>query len=626
MAATTPPRIVARPSGRLLGSPPMLADAMPAWERRFRAPTMRLPAWSPNAPDRCVLTSDESGSFQAYAWDAASGTRRKVTDEDVGVIYATVTSNGRDVVWFSDDTGDESGLWLAEPFEGGERRHLLPGAPAGWPEGLALGPTLSAAVIADRDGFGIYVSEDGGPAKEIHRDVDMLAIGRFEHEAEGFELGGLSADETLLAIDIAQEGDNIHRALRVLDPGTGEAVAELADGPGNSLSATAWSPVAGDQRLLVQHETENLGRPAIWNVATGERRNLRFELAGEVFALDWWPDARSVLLGHLFRGRHELFRLDLDGGGTLEIPCAPGEILGARVRPDGRVWYRVASGHRASRLLDDRGEEVLRPDDNRGRVDGRPYRSWTFENPAGEPVHGFVATPAGDGPFPTYLKVHGGPNWLYCDTWLPDVQMLVDHGFAVAMVNYRGSTGYGRDWRDRIIGDIGFPEVEDVVAGLDDLVARRVADPERVVVAGRSWGGYLTLLAAGLHPDRFMAGVAGVPVGDYADSYDDSAPSLQAYDRSLLGGTVHQVPELVAQRSPITYVDRVKIPILFLIGEHDSRCPPHQAMNYVQALRDHGGEAELYLYPTGHSPYVVEEEVREWRAVLDFLRRHVPLP
>jgi dipeptidyl aminopeptidase/acylaminoacyl peptidase len=247
-----------------------------------------------------------------------------------------------------------------------------------------------------------------------------------------------------------------------------------------------------------------------------------------------------------------------------------------------------------------------------------------FKNPAGDSIHGWVVTPDGLGPFPTYLKVHGGPNWLYLDTWWPDVQSLIDEGFAVAMVNYRGSIGYGRTFRDHIIGNIGFPEVEDVMSGLDDLIMRGVADPERVVIGGWSWGGYITLLALGTHPERFVAGVAGVPVGDYMASYDDSAPSLQAYDRSLVGGVVHDIPEFIAERSPITYVDRVKAPVLVLVGENDTRCVPAQVYAYVDALRNAGGDVEVYSYDEGHSSYVVDTEIDEWRTVLEFLRRRVP--
>jgi dipeptidyl aminopeptidase/acylaminoacyl peptidase len=235
-----------------------------------------------------------------------------------------------------------------------------------------------------------------------------------------------------------------------------------------------------------------------------------------------------------------------------------------------------------------------------------------------------LVTPDGAGPFPTYLKVHGGPDWLYLDTWWPEVQMLVEAGFAVAMVNYRGSIGFGRRFRDHLIRNMGFPEVEDVVDGLDDLIARGIADPNRAVVGGRSWGGYVALLALGTHPERFAAGVAGVPIADYLGSYDESAPSLQAYDRTLVGGTVHERVEFVAERSPITYVDRVRAPVLIMVGEHDTRCVPSQSHTYIEALRAAGGDVQVYSYDEGHSTFLQDENVREHRTVLEFLERTVP--
>ena len=603
----------------------MTSDPASSWEERFRAPTLTLPAWSRHAPDRTVLTSDETGVFQAYAWDVRTGARRRMTDESVGVTYATVSADGGEVIWFSDPTGDESGRWLAIPFEGGEPREVLPGSPTGWPDGLAVGLHRVAGILADRDGFAVFVSQDGGPVKEIHRDVDQLGIGGTDFHIEGSTLGGLSADEGLLCVSAAQDGDNIHRQLVVLDLETGAVAAELADGPSLGLDAFAWCPVPGDRRLLILHEREDLARPAIWDLATGERNDLRLDLPGEVIPVDWWPDGNAILLAHLFRGRSQLHRFDLDTGTLTEILHPRGEVNGARVRPDGSVWLRISQGHAASRLLDDRGTVLLEPD-RPGVREGRPYREWLFRNPVGDLVHGWLVSPEGEGPFPVFMKVHGGPNWVYEDTWWPDVQMLVDAGFLVGMVNYRGSTGYGAKWRDHIIGNIGFPEVQDTVAGLDDLIARGIADPQRAVIGGWSWGGYTTLLALGTYSDRWAAGVAGVPVGDYMASYDDSAPSLQAYDRTLVGAVVHDVPDFIRERSPITYVDQVRAPVLVLIGENDTRCVPEQAYNYVSALTDAGGKAEVYSYGEGHSSYIVEEEVRQWRAVLEFLRRRIALP
>jgi dipeptidyl aminopeptidase/acylaminoacyl peptidase len=222
------------------------------------------------------------------------------------------------------------------------------------------------------------------------------------------------------------------------------------------------------------------------------------------------------------------------------------------------------------------------------------------------------------------MLVHGGPTWVDMDRWAPDVQAYADAGFLVAMVNYRGSIGYGREWRDTLIGNIGFPEVEDVLAGHDDLVRRGLSDPARSVIAGWSWGGYITLLMHGTHPDRFVAGIAGVPVGDYAAGYEDMSPLLQAYDRALLGGAPADVPDLMRERSPIGYVDNVRAPLLVLAGNHDSRCPIRQVLIYTDRLKARGHPHEQYIYDTGHSSFDIAERIRQRGLVLDFLARTVP--
>jgi dipeptidyl aminopeptidase/acylaminoacyl peptidase len=222
------------------------------------------------------------------------------------------------------------------------------------------------------------------------------------------------------------------------------------------------------------------------------------------------------------------------------------------------------------------------------------------------------------------MHIHGGPTAVDLDRWAPDIQAYVDAGLQVVLVNYRGSIGFGAEWRDTLIANIGWPEIEDVLAGFDDLVANGWTDPARTAIAGWSWGGYITLLMHGMHPERFIAGVAGVPVGDYAAGYEDLSPILQAYDRALLGGAPSEVPELMRERSPISYVDRVTAPILFLAGEHDSRCPIRQVMLYVDRLSDRAHDHELYLFPTGHAPFQIDERIKQTGVVLDFLARRVP--
>jgi len=591
------------------------------WEQRFRAPVSYLPEWSPVAPDRVVYASNESDSWQLHAWDLLTDTRRQVSDDAVGVIDGTPTLAGEGIVWFQDETGDESGRWLVQPFHGGETQAFLKGVPHGWNEGLAQAPGIVAAGISDRDGFAIYVSRDGKSAHELVRSARSLRIGSVE--GGGFARGGLSADGSLLCLEHAEHGDLIHPALRVIDPRTGATVGEQLD-ERMSLSARCWSPVPGHQLLAFNHERDGDEQPGLWDLATGERRNLRIELEGPVYVEDWWPDGSALLLANLYEGRNRLFRYVLESGDLQAIPTEPGFIWNARVRPDGRIWYLHEQGHRQRLALDDAGVELLTPEGGLGPA-GRPYQSWHFENPHGQRVHGFFVTPDDSGgPFPVMMFVHGGPTWLDLDRWQPEVQAYVDAGFVVGMVNYRGSIGYGREWRDTLIGNIGGPELEDVNAGLRDLVERGIADPALAVIAGYSWGGYVTLLELGKHPDLWTCGVAGVPVGDYEDGYEELSPLLQEYDRALLGGhTPREVPDLMRERNPINFADQVRVPVLFLIGRNDSRCPYRQAMAYVERLAAREHPHEVYAYETGHSSFEVDERVRQVGTILDFLGRHV---
>jgi dipeptidyl aminopeptidase/acylaminoacyl peptidase len=118
--------------------------------------------------------------------------------------------------------------------------------------------------------------------------------------------------------------------------------------------------------------------------------------------------------------------------------------------------------------------------------------------------------------------------------------------------------------------------------------------------------------------------MAGVPVGDYVRAYHEEAPSLQAMDRGLMGGSPEDVPEVYERANPITYVDAVAAPVLFVIGENDSRCPLGQALAYVDRVAEAGKRYDVYRYTTGHGSLDTDEEVRQIRTILAFLEREVP--
>lgn len=564
-----------------------------------------------------VYATNFSGAWQVHAWDRVAGSHRQVTKHPTGLLDGTVTPDGSAVLWFEDARGDEIGRWLMQPFGGGPTEPLLPEVPSGWSAGLALGPDHLAAVgVASRDGFAVHIGLTGGSTRELYRHEQTAGV------------AGITRDGRTVLVEHAEHGDNLHPALRAFDSASGMVLADLWDGPGYAVHAAAASPVTGDSRVAVLHERTGILRPAVWDPRTGAWVDVVLDLPGEVEVPGWWPDGSALLLLHRHLGRDELYRYDLDAGVADRLDHPDGSITAARVRPDGAVWYRLASGALPPAVRAVGKDDPILVPTAQGPLAplGAPYDSWTFTNPEGDQVHGFVATPDLPGPHPLVLLVHGGPHAQDTDAYSPQVQAWVDHGYAVAMVNYRGSTGYGKRWQDALDGDPGRPEVEDLVAGRDDLIARGVADPDRVVIVGASWGGYLALQTVGTVPGGWRAAVAVVPVADYLSAFEDESEALQAFDRSMFGGSPTERPELYRERSPISHVGNVDAPVLLMVGENDTRCPLQQVLNYAQALRDLGKPVDLDRFDAGHGALVTEERIRQMQVQLDFIGRHVPAP
>jgi dipeptidyl aminopeptidase/acylaminoacyl peptidase len=245
------------------------------------------------------------------------------------------------------------------------------------------------------------------------------------------------------------------------------------------------------------------------------------------------------------------------------------------------------------------------------------------DGPGGR-IHALLAVPPGSPPatgcWPTVFTVHGGPAMGDEDSFDASRAAWLDAGFAVVAVNYRGSTGYGSAWRDALTERIGHTELADIAAVHDHLIAAGTVDPAASVIAGYSWGGYLTLLALGAQPDRWAAGVAGVPVADYVAAYEDEMEPLRAYDRALFGGSPQEVPAAYRDSSPLTYVDRVRAPVLVLAGENDPRCPIRQIDNYLDVLAGQGARYAVYRYDAGHGSMVVDERLRQLSCEIAFVR------
>jgi dipeptidyl aminopeptidase/acylaminoacyl peptidase len=588
------------------------AEADARWRARFGAARVSLPDWARDAPDRNVYLSNASGVWETYAWDRATGTHRQVTDRPNGTYNSMISPDGERIWWFNDTDGDEFGSWVTELFggrpAGGEPEPAIPGIPAGYPAGVEIGRKAVAIGISNDDGTTVVVSHNNGPAEVIYAHKNDAGV------------TAQSRDEQYLVIAHSEHGDNRHTALRVLDAVTGATIAEKWDGKGKGLDAIGFSPVEGDPRLLVLHERHGREELLIWDVTADTEAEISLGLPGELSAT-WYPDGRSILVSHTHQARNTLHRYEIESDGLSLLDTPAGTVGSAGVRPDGTIeysWSNAAEPSMVRSLFVDGTDDVLLTPPGE-RAPGSVEVTDAF---VGD-VHALVARPADapEGPLPTIFSLHGGPHSSDEDRFSAYRAVWIDAGFAVVHVNYRGSTGYGSAWRDAIEGRPGLTELADVAAVHEWAVNSGLADPKRCVVAGASWGGYLSLLALGTQPDKWAAGIGGVPVADYLAAYEDEMEPLRAFDRALFGGSPEELPDLYRECSPMTYVDQVRAPVLVWAGENDPRCPIRQIDNYLDRLSEREAPYEEYRYDAGHGSLVVAETIKQVGIEVYFVQR-----
>ncbi|MDA4892811.1 prolyl oligopeptidase family serine peptidase [Streptomyces sp. MS2A] len=234
-------------------------------------------------------------------------------------------------------------------------------------------------------------------------------------------------------------------------------------------------------------------------------------------------------------------------------------------------------------------------------------RPLTFSGPHG-PVHAFAhlpanpdaAAPAPEDELPPFvISVHGGPTAHVSGAVAMWITYLTSRGIGVLEVNYGGSTGYGRAYRERLDGQWGIADVDDVLAAAEGLAASGLADPARLAIRGGSAGGW-TVLSALVRGGVFAAGISRYGVSDLRALAEDT----HDFERYYLDGLVGPLPEaedVYIARSPLTHVDRIDVPVLLLQGEEDRVVPPAQSEAIRDALAARGVPHEYVLYPgEGH--------------------------
>jgi dipeptidyl aminopeptidase/acylaminoacyl peptidase len=221
-----------------------------------------------------------------------------------------------------------------------------------------------------------------------------------------------------------------------------------------------------------------------------------------------------------------------------------------------------------------------------------------------------VTPPGYDGSsaLPLIVRLHGGPVYQYSHEFMFDWQLYAAQGYAVLGVNPRGSSGRGFDFARPIFARWGGPDVDDVLAMIDEVVDTGLADPDRIGVGGWSYGGMLTDYAIG-RDTRFKAAVSGAGIANIVGGYGVDQYAL-AYELEL--GTPWERPRIWRRVSfPFLEADRIETPTLFLCAEADDNVPCVGSEQMYQALRSRGVETRLVVYPGENHGLTVPSYIRD---------------
>jgi dipeptidyl aminopeptidase/acylaminoacyl peptidase len=360
----------------------------------------------------------------------------------------------------------------------------------------------------------------------------------------------------------------------------------------------------------------------------------KWEIRGHEFS----PDGKHVTFSANVDGNEDIFLYDVATGksATLPIPKGVNEPAGGHSAfsaegerllyyhngptAPGDLWaYTLATGksHQVTHSLvaGVRSEDMVEP-----YLVHYPSRDgkWT--------ISAFLYVPfnmARNGQNAAIVYIHGGPTAQTMNSFNRFVQYAANQGYMVLAPNYRGSTGYGKEFQQANLFDMGGGDLQDVLAGVDWIKQTGHLDPRKIAVMGGSYGGYLSMMAVTKAPEVWAAGVPIVPFVNWFTEIENEDPVLQQSDLATMGDVVKN-KTLYEDRSPINFIDQIKAPLLLLAGGHDPRCPKSETQQVVDAIKKRGGTVDSKVYENeGHGFARVENQIDAYKRVADFLLAHV---
>ncbi len=621
-AITDPKQIASKPNAQV--EPRSLTIDKLYMTRQVGSPT-----WSPDGKS-IAFVSNMSGRNNIWEVPSDGGFPTQLTVSDQRQTAITWSPDGKWIAYQSDYNGDEQwDICLVSPKTGKvvnitQTREIAETNPAWSPDGRYLAyevkPKTSAAVEID-----VY--------DMIMREVKHVTTNTPQDKSNGYPIWSKDGKFLVYSQGLAKGTDaNIF----IADLATGQSTL-LTPHEGEQLYfANDLSPDA-KHILLTSNAANGYDNIGLLNVATKKISWLTKD-KWEIEAGGFSPDGKYVSFTANVDGNQEIYLHDLVGGKStaLTLPKGINEPSGGRsaFSPDGTrllyhhsgptapgdLWVYNLASRKSQQITHSlvggiRSEDMVEP-----YLVHYPSRDgkWTISALLYVPYN-----MARNGQNAAIVYIHGGPAGQTMNSFNRFIQFAVNQGYMVLAPNYRGSTGYGKDFQQANLFDMGGGDLQDILAGVDWIKQTGHLDPKKIAVLGGSYGGYLTMMAVTKAPEVWAAGVPIVPFVDWFTEIENEDPALQQYDKATMGDPTKN-KELLQDRSPINFIDHIKAPLLLLAGGNDPRCPKSQTQQVVDAIKKRGGTVDYKIYDNeGHGFARVENQIDAYKRVANFLLAHV---